>query len=510
MVQSTYREKEWKQILQMDEKEQNRSLSATLSANYTFNEKHALGVRYNLNRMPEYDTWGVLDSDVRLDDVAEEALQSTYKGLMQQTRHSLNAYYVGKAGAWNIDFNADALWYENSSDVKTDEVAMDPAGTVTDRRNVNSLSMADNSLFAAKAVLSREWLGGELSIGGEYSHNDHLNLYENPEALLEDAHSEIREGSAAAFVEYGRPFGQVVLQAGLRFEHVKSDYYEDGKRVSEQSKKYNDWFPSLSVMWPVGKVQMALSYSSDIMRPSYHELRGNIVYNNRYTYESGNPLLRPQVTQNLILNAVYEWAQLSVGYNRVEDAIVAASRLYSEENPEVVLLAPINTSDYDRMFASLTLTPTFGIWSPQFTAGVSKQWFEADTPWGRKSMNTPVVALSWENSLKLPAGFLLSADASWSSCGYQENTEIKRNLWSMDLSLFKGFMKNRLTFQLRAEDLFNSTRTRSLSYMGAAHTFYSNQAPNWRNVSLTVRYKFNAAKNKYKGTGAGESQKNRM
>lgn len=31
-----------------------------------------------------------------------------------------------------------------------------------------------------------------------------------------------------------------------------------------------------------------------------------------------------------------------------------------------------------------------------------------------------------------------------------------------------------------------------------------------RNIGITLRYKFNAAKSKYKGTGAGESQKNRM
>lgn len=31
-----------------------------------------------------------------------------------------------------------------------------------------------------------------------------------------------------------------------------------------------------------------------------------------------------------------------------------------------------------------------------------------------------------------------------------------------------------------------------------------------RNIGITLRYKFNAAKSKYKGTGAGESQKSRM
>jgi hypothetical protein len=31
-----------------------------------------------------------------------------------------------------------------------------------------------------------------------------------------------------------------------------------------------------------------------------------------------------------------------------------------------------------------------------------------------------------------------------------------------------------------------------------------------REVVFTLRYKFNSAKSKYKGTGAGEQQKNRM
>lgn len=31
-----------------------------------------------------------------------------------------------------------------------------------------------------------------------------------------------------------------------------------------------------------------------------------------------------------------------------------------------------------------------------------------------------------------------------------------------------------------------------------------------RSIALTLRYKFNAAKSKYKGTGAGDSQKSRL
>lgn len=47
-------------------------------------------------------------------------------------------------------------------------------------------------------------------------------------------------------------------------------------------------------------------------------------------------------------------------------------------------------------------------------------------------------------------------------------------------------------------------------YTGSVRTMQMFNEPNSRSVSLTVRFKFNATKSKYKGTGAGEAQKDRM
>ena len=58
------------------------------------------------------------------------------------------------------------------------------------------------------------------------------------------------------------------MEAGLRYEYIDFNYYEYGKYMPEQSKSYGNWFPSLSLSMPVGKVQMQLSYAADINRPS--------------------------------------------------------------------------------------------------------------------------------------------------------------------------------------------------------------------------------------------------
>lgn len=78
-----------------------------------------------------------------------------------------------------------------------------------------------------------------------------------------------------------------------------------------------------------------------------------------------------------------------------------------------------------------------------------------------------------------------------------------------DLSLYKAFMQDRLTVQLLVKDLFKTSRRRmTLFYGSMRETFWG--TPAQRKISLTVRYKFNVGKSKYKGTGAGQSQKSRM
>ena len=79
---------------------------------------------------------------------------------------------------------------------------------------------------------------------------------------------------------------------------------------------------------------------------------------------------------------------------------------------------------------------------------------------------------------------------------------------SVNLSLYKGFLGGKLTVQLQANDLFNTSSSDVLMYSGNRITIL--QPESRRSFSMTVRYKFNTAKSKYKGTGAGDSQKNRM
>lgn len=505
--QETFLDKVWRQDSRLFNLYHSQYVSTMLSLNYQFNENHSLGVRYDFGRTPRSDFDVDMQTGVFQDDVLYERSSSVGWLENQKTSHTLNVYYNGQAGDWNIDFNADGLWTDN----KASQEMLEEITSATDghtEQPVTSRSWDKNVLYAAKLIASCSWGGGNFSIGGEYTYISRDNYYMNAEGILENDESNIRENAASVFAEYARSFGSLQAQVGVRYEHLASDYIEAGQRMADQSHTYDNVFPSVSLSFPAGKAQLQLSYTGSIYRPSYWMLRGNTTYINRYTYEGGNPLLQPSLINRVSLNASYKWIYLNARYIHGRDAIVQLSQAYSEKDPTVSVLSYYNRYDSDKLYATLTLSPTIGIWSPQWTAMLLQQWYQVDTPDGQVNFNNPMGIFTWNNSFCLPEGFILSVDLEAETSGHNGNNYMSEGCWHADLSLYKGFLGDRLTFLLQASDLFNSSAARGTMYSGNRLTTIDQDVR--RSVRLTMRYKFNAAKSKYKGTGAGQEQRSRM
>lgn len=279
--------------------------------------------------------------------------------------------------------------------------------------------------------------------------------------------------------------------------------------MDEQSRTYDNVFPTFALSLPVGKTQLSLSYTGSIYRPTYYMLRSNITYANRYTYESGNPLLRPSIINRLSLDASWKWIYFNARYTHTKDAIVNLGGTYSEDEPNIMLLSYFNKYDSDKIYATLSFSPTIGIWSPQFTLMYLQQWYMVDMPDGtRKNFNHPMGSFSWRNNFRLPWELLLDVDASLDTPGDNENGHVSEVGWALNVSLRKAFFNERLSLQLQGIDLFNSRNAWGTIYGG--NRLITIDQESLRYFTLTLRYKFNATKSKYKGTGAGQEQRSRM
>lgn len=71
------------------------------------------------------------------------------------------------------------------------------------------------------------------------------------------------------------------------------------------------------------------------------------------------------------------------------------------------------------------------------------------------------------------------------------------------------FLDKSLTVYLGVNDIFNGMLYHADIYSGKVK-MQSNVNNHGRNVELTIRYNFNTSKSRYKGTGAGEAEKNRF
>ena len=98
---------------------------------------------------------------------------------------------------------------------------------------------------------------------------------------------------------------------------------------------------------------------------------------------------------------------------------------------------------------------------------------------------------------------------SYTTKGYGRNIYSYKPRFCTNVSVYKAFLKDRLSFDLFIYDLFGTENIHMSAHYGKMKEMIGD-IQSTSKVSLTVRYKFNTTRSKYKGTGAGESQKNRM
>ena len=489
--------------------------SPQLQVNYMLDENHCFGAFYKYDRHPGGDSDGFFYTDNYVNGVYTERSESHISGDDNFHKHIFNAYYNGKVSHLGIDWNVDGLFDKTDEDNSTEETTID-ANNVRSSHDVKNGTKSSNNFWATKLILSYPVWQGNISVGGEYSYNHRTDAYSFSSAEMlpvKATDTEINEKSAAAFVEYGRQFGKLYAQVGLRYEHLQNDYYNFGQREDEVCRDYGDWFPTATLSMPVGKVQLSLSYRKDIERPNYSSLTSSTVYINRYTYQSGNPYLRPTYTHNLVLNAAYKWAGMVVTYSRTKDNVTMATEPFpGADNPMVSLVRSINGSDgYNQLSLNPYARPIIGCWHPTWFIYAQFQNYKSPCADGSEiTLSRPYANFGWDNTIELPGGWRLNAGMRLSSKGDVNNFRLNRNSFRSELGVQRDFNLCRLgtlTADLRCYDMFNTNKNGGIIYGIREITVYN---PARRTFMLDLTWKFNEAYSKYRGSGAGEKQKARM
>ena len=484
-------------------KESYNDMTGKLGFSYMINDRHSIGAYYQ-NSWNRHHTDGSIPSEIWQNGTLLDIYNSdVHNRSTAVPRHYANLYYNGIAGKLNIDFNADYIWYKSRELTLNDEFS-----EMGEDREVNTSSINRNRMFAEKLVMTYPVWNGQIEVGQEYTDTRTSNLFSANIPETPDADNRVEERNIAGFAELGQRFGRFMIGVGLRYEHVKFTYYEMGQLQDDRSKTYNNIFPSLNIATQVGRVMMGLNYSGKTVRPGYGQLDGAVSYINRLTYETGNPYLKPTKLQTVEYMAQWRrfFAQLS--YTYFKDGVYHVTEPYGQDG-EATLIRTENLDHRHYLQAFAGGNFQVGAWQPKVNVGIMKQWLTLPLNGERVNMNTPIFMFQWQNAVHLPLDIWLNVDAQLMTRGWDNNTRLTNTPWYINAKLYKGFFNDAFSVTVEAKDLFNSAKSDFYLCSDAVQINQKDYSPG-RSVMLTLQYRFNTTRDRYRGTGAGNAEKSRF
>lgn len=492
----------WNQMMEQDGSAKIHDFYGKVGFAYLFNPRHSIGAYYN-NGFKKTDARYSGVTRILADGTAYDNLSV---GIIDRSktmpRHHANVYYNGTVGKLGIDFNMDFMWQKKTSDLTNNETSDN-----FDNATVTSGTANRSRLFAEKLVLGHPLWKGRIEFGEEYTSSRFATDYITDAGVLAGADSRVDENNMAGFVQLSQRFGRWDVSAGVRYEHVAFKYLENGRKRDDMSRAYDNLFPSVSVSTMIDKVQMALSYTHKTQRPSYSSLDGTINYINRFTFEGGNPYLKPEKIHNVQLQGTWGrfFGQLSYSYKK--DPILNTTLPYGGDG-EIKLITKENFPKIQQLEAFVGGEFRLGLWQPKVNVGIIKQWLAIDYNGRRMNLDNPVGLVQLQNALHLPGDIWLNVDLQWMSAGNGENARISSTSY-LNAKLYKSFCKNSFSVSLEANDIFNKSN-RDFTFYNKDVTIMKSSHITARTFQLTLQYTFNVTRDRYAGKGAGANELNRF
>ncbi len=498
------------------------SIYGNAGVNWQMADNHFLGGKVEWGRHLTYNVHTEVKDNVYENGVQIDCLTTLSDDTMGEWppyNLGANLYYNGLvAGKLGIDINLDYYGTDDSSK----SVSMETSD-MTHNAAIQSGSTNAGRMYAAKAVLSYPIWKGQLQAGTEETFSRRRDNYSVDGIAIPASKATVKEDNIAGFASYGCYLPKVgQFSAGVRYEWVHYAYEDAVTPANDLTRDYGNWFLNVSYAGVIGAqsqnpVQVMLNYSAKTRRPNYANLSSAIRYNSRYIWQSGNAGLQPELSHNLSLTAVWRWVTFMVNYTRTDDAIMTWSSPYGDEG--VVLVRPRNIeTPYRMMSAFVNLTPTVGPWTMNYTVGIQPQWLTINAPDPREESGIRVTTFNGRpiffaqllNTLTVKGGWQFELGGLVQSTGYTQNLYIKNAYVNINAAVQKTLLADgSLVLRLEGNDILGTAHMNVDSDFGS-HTITQTNVLDTQKVKLSVRYNFNTAQSKYRGTGAGTDSKARM
>ena len=288
-----------------------------------------------------------------------------------------------------------------------------------------------------------------------------------------------REQIAAWYAQYSFARKRWSVKAGLRLE-----YTHTSNREKDVNKRYFDWFPHIDVSYAFDPLQhwmLVGQYGKYIERPVFAALNPNRTQTSDYSYQIGNPWLRPTYINRFSLTLVYKYRYtLTIGGNLHKDLIREFTK-QDEANPDVAYVTYENHHRENHWFIAVSAP-----WQPvswlNFTADFigSKQDIYMHPEEKRQSHWLYFIRTQAE--CILPWDLSLEMKYNGTSRLHSGNSEISP-YHTADIRLRKKFGQGKWIFTLGIDNLFNRSPgyvCHTEDYKRNIHIHTASQGRTWK------------------------------
>lgn len=372
-----------------------------------------------------------------------------------------------------LNLSLDYLFYSNNNPNEAETTFFDknnqviyPEGNIyaNEHRGQSNTSIHVGVLkFDVEKQLAKDWqieLGGKVS----YSKTKNIGTIERKEGenWITDNRNQseltIDETIAASYASLHYAINSSTnMTLGARYEYWDRKFSEE-----ELSRSFGRFFPSLFLSKKISDDQRwNLAYNKRITRPNYNDLASFLIYNGPTSVFTGNPLLKPTISNNLKLSYQFRANSFSLSFTNEKNPI-ARYQIVENEQSDLIIVAPQNVSYQNSIALQMNIPKELKPWWTM-NAGGSLAWRKFELSHTIHAAKKAYVAynLYGSQTFKLPADFSIEL-SGWYTSGHY-NGSIRLEGFGMLNAGIKKALKNG-SLQFTVTDVLKSMNI--ISYYG--------------------------------------------
>jgi len=313
----------------------------------------------------------------------------------------------------------------------------------------------------------------------------------------------------AGYLNLSKEYKHTSIQAGLRAEYTSSTATGDSLNVVQTiPRHYFNLFPSVFVNHTINdKNEVGLSYSRRIDRPQYDNLNPFVYHLDPYTYQKGNPYLKPQYTSNYEFNYTYNKSlNISLGYSRTTDVMTQVPG--TDPATKVAFVSQQNLQVQNSYTINIYEPFTFTKWwsgninATGFYLGFKSNGLEG----GNLDHGQAAYQIRTTQTFTPLKGYRIELTSDYQSALTYGLFNVKPQ-YGTDAGISHSFADKKANIKFSVSDIFN-TRTNNVSSQYQSVDFDIRQKRESRIARLTFTYNFgnNKIKARQHQTGADDEK----